>query len=297
MRICSFLPSATEILFALGLADSIMGVTFECDHPSEARCKPVVVYTKLAPGLPGREIDRQVKRISGAGQSLYRLDVEKLREIQPDLIVTQDLCHVCAASPADLSAVLAQLPTVPEVISTSPRTVADVWSDVLRVGQATGREAEARSLVRRLGDRISDIQETRLEGGDPPRVLCLEWLDPPFVAGHWVPEMVTLAGGIDVLGRAGEAGYEVDWPAIVTSAPDLILVMPCGYHKREVEEELRKIHFPAAWYSRFAVRRQRVFAMDASSYFSRPGPRIVEGIAAMAEVFARVTPAVEGREV
>jgi len=296
MRICSFLPSATEILFALGLGDSIMGVTFECDYPCEARSKPVVVYTKLAPGLPEGEIDRQVKMISGAGQSLYRLDVAKLQEIQPHLIVTQDLCHVCAASPADLRAVLAQLPAVPEVISTSPRTVADVWSDILRVGQATGREAEARHLVRRLSDRISEIQESRQEGY-PPRVLCLEWLEPPFVAGHWVPEMVTLAGGINVLGRAGEAGYEVDWPAIVTSAPDLILAMPCGYHKREVEEELRKIHFPAAWYSLPAVRSQRVFAMDASGHFSRPGPRIVEGIAAMAEVFARVTPAVEGKVV
>jgi len=296
MRICSFLPSATEILFALGLADSIMGVTFECDHPSEARSKPVVVYTKLTPGLPEREIDRQVKMISGAGQSLYRLDVGKLREIQPDLIVTQDLCHVCAASPADLSAVLAQLPMVPEVISTSPRTVPEVWNDILRVGQATGRESEAKRLVRRLGDRICEIQETRHEG-DPPRVLCLEWLDPPFVAGHWVPEMVKLAGGIDVLGRAGEPGYEIDWSAVVMSAPDLILAMPCGYHEREVEQELQKIRLPAAWYSLPAVRNQRVFAMDASSYFSRPGPRIVEGIAAMTEVFARVTSAVEGKAI
>jgi len=219
------------------------------------------------------------------------LDVGKLREIRPDLIVTQDLCHVCAASPADLGAVLAQLPTVPEVISTSPRTVSDVWSDILRVGQATGREAEARRLVRSLGNRIAEIQKTSRKC-DPPRVLCLEWLDPPFVAGHWVPEMVALAGGLDVLGRVGEPGYEVDWPTIITSAPDLILVMPCGYHKREVEEELRKIHFPAAWYSLAAVRNQRVFAMDASSYFSRPGPRIVEGIAAMARVFAGVTAAV-----
>ncbi len=296
MRICSFLPSGTEILFALGLADSVMGVTFECDHPSEARSKPVVVYSTLAPGLPEREIDRQVKMISGAGQSLYRLDVEKLREIQPDLIVTQNLCHVCAASPADLGAVLAQLPTVPEVISMSPRTVPDVWSDILRVGQATGREVQARHLVRRLSDRIAEIQETS-HRVDPPRVLCLEWLDPPFVAGHWVPEMVAPAGGLDVLGRAGEPGYEVDWPAIIASAPDLILVMPCGYHKRQVEHEIRKIHFPAAWYSLAAVRNHRVFAMDASSYFSRPGPRIVEGIAAMAEVFAGVTSAVMGKAV
>ena len=142
-------------------------------------------------------------------------------------------------------------------------------------GRPPGREAEAKRLVRRLGDRICEIQETRHKG-DPPRVLCLEWLDPPFVAGHWVPEMVKLAGGIDVLGRAGEPGYEIDWPVVVMSAPDLILAMPCGYHEREVEQELQKIRLPAAWHSLPAVRNQRAFAMDASSYFSRPGPRIVE---------------------
>jgi iron complex transport system substrate-binding protein len=294
MRICSFLPSATEILFALGLGDSVMGVTFECDHPPEARNKPVVVCSNLAQGLSEREIDRQVKMISGAGQSLYRLDVAKLREIGPDLIVTQDLCHVCAASPADLGAVLAQLPAVPEVIALSPRTLADVWGDILRVGQATGREREASRIVRGIEDRIHAIQEARREG-DPPRVLCLEWLDPPFVAGHWVPEMVALAGGIDVLGRAGEPGYEVDWPAAIGSAPEVVLVMPCGYHKAEVEEELRKILFPARWQSMPAVRNGRVFAVDASAYFSRLGPRLVEGIAVMADVFAGVTSAIAGK--
>jgi iron complex transport system substrate-binding protein len=294
MRICSFLPSATEILFALGLGDSVMGVTFECDHPPEARGKPVVVCSNLAQGLSEREIDRQVKMISSAGQSLYRLDVTKLREIGPDLIVTQDLCHVCAASPADLGAVLAQLPAVPEVIALSPRTLADVWGDILRVGQATGREREASRIVRGIEDRIHAIQEARREG-DPPRVLCLEWLDPPFVAGHWVPEMVALAGGIDVLGRAGEPGYEVDWPAAIASAPEVVLVMPCGYHKPEVEEELRKIPFPARWQSMPAVRNGRVFAVDASAYFSRPGPRLVEGIAVMADGFAGVTSAIAGK--
>jgi iron complex transport system substrate-binding protein len=294
MRICSFLPSATEILFALGLGDSVMGVTFECDHPPEARGKPVVVCSNLAQGLSEREIDRQVKMISGAGQSLYRLDVAKLREIGPDLIVTQDLCHVCAASPADLGAVLAQLPAVPEVIALSPRALADVWGDILRVGQATGREREASRIVRGIEDRIHAIQEARREG-DPPRVLCLEWLDPPFVAGHWVPEMVALAGGIDVLGRAGEPGYEVDWPAAIASAPEVVLVMPCGYHKPEVEEELRKILFPARWQSMPAVGNGRVFAVDASAYFSRPGPRLVEGIAVMADVFAGVASAIAGK--
>ncbi len=283
MKICSFLPSGTEILFALGLGDSVMGVTFECDHPTEARTKPVVVYSRLPSHLPEREIDRQVKASSQAGQSLYRLDAQKLEQIQPDLIVTQDLCHVCAASPNDLCAVLGRLPREPRVLALSPRTVADVWSDILAVGEATDRTAEATELVSRLTAQVSGLEAKRV--GDPPRVLCLEWLDPPFVGGHWVPEIVALAGGIDVLGHVGEPGYQVSWQTVVESDPDLILAMPCGYHAREVERELKEVPFPIEWYSLRAVRNRNVFAMDASSHFSRPGPRIAEGILAMADLF------------
>ncbi len=285
MRICSFLPSGTEILFALGLADSVMGVTFECDYPAEARTKPVVVYSKLPPNLPEREIDRQVKLSSQAGQSLYRLDAEELERIQPDLIVTQDLCHVCAASPDDLGAVLGRLSPHPMVLALTPRTVADVWSDIRAVGAATGRTAEATELVSRLTAQVSGLVARR--PGDPPRVLCLEWLDPPFVGGHWVPEMVALAGGIDVLGRVGEPGYEVGWQTVVDSDPELILAMPCGYHAHEVQKELKEVPFPAEWHSLRAVRNRNVFAMDASSHFSRPGPRIAEGIQALADLFCR----------
>lgn len=285
MRICSFLPSGTEILFALGLADSVMGVTFECDYPAEARTKSVVVYSKLPPNLPEREIDRQVKLSWRMGQSLYRLDAEKLEQIQPDLIVTQDLCHVCAASPDDLGAVLGRLSPRPRVLALTPRVVADVWSDILTVGEATGRAMEATELVSRLTAQVSGLPARGT--GDPPRVLCLEWLDPPFVGGHWVPEMVALAGGSDVLGRVGKPGYEVSWQTIADSDPDLILAMPCGYHAHEVQKELKEVPFPAEWYSLRAVRNGDVFAMDASSHFSRPGPRIAEGILAMADLFSQ----------
>ena len=282
MRICSFLPSGTEILFALGLADSVVGVSFECDYPPQARTKPVVVYSKLAPNLPEREIDRQVNACLQAGESLYRLDAEKLERIQPDLIVTQDLCQVCAASPNDLGAVLGRLSPEPKILALSPRTVADFWKDILVVGEATGRTAEASELVSRITAQVSGWGAKRT--GDPVRVLCLEWLDPPFVGGHWVPEMVGLAGGIDVLGRAGEPGYQVSWQTVVDSDPDLILAMPCGYPVHEVERELTEVPFPAEWYALRAVRNRNVFAMDASSYFSRPGPRIAEGILAMADL-------------
>jgi iron complex transport system substrate-binding protein len=285
MKICSFLPSGTEILFALGLGDSVAGVTYKCDFPAEARAKPVVVYSRLPPNLSEREIDQAVRKSSQAGQSLYRLDAEKLEKIQPDLIVTQDLCHVCAASPDDLGAVLGRLSPPPKVLTLSPRTIADVWNDILKVGIATGRIAESRRLVARLRAQVSGLAN---RNGNSLRVLCLEWLDPPFVAGHWVPEMVALAGGIDVLGRAAEPGYEVTWEAISDSDPDLVLSMPCGYHTAGVERELREAPFPAEWYSLRAVEKGNVFAMDASSHFSRPGPRIAEGILAMANLFYQV---------
>lgn len=283
MRICSFLPSATETLFALGLGDSVAGVTYECDYPAEARLKPVAVFSNLQPGLLEREIHREVKDSAATGRSLYRLDAERLRALAPDLIITQDLCQVCAASPNDLAAVLAGLTPRPEVLCLNSHTVAEVLKDVLKVGIATGHAVEAQQLVARLKGQISEAGSKR--SADAPRVLCLEWLDPPFVAGHWVPEMVALAGGIDVLGKAGEHGHELDWQTITASDPDVILAMPCGFHTQEVEAELKKVPFPAEWRALRAVRNDRVFAVDASSYFSRPGPRIAEGVTVLADLF------------
>ena len=285
MKICSFLPSATEILFALGLGDSVCGVTFECDHPDEARSKPVVVYSKLPHGLPEKEIDRQVNDYSAKGISLYRLDADKLREIQPDLIITQDLCHVCAASPNDLGAVLSRFAQAPTVLTLTPHNLEEVWNDIQSVGDACDRSDQARRLTSGIKRRIAELK-TNLP--NPPRVLCLEWLDPPFVGGHWVPEMVAMAGGIDVLGQAGLPGVPVRWNAIVAADPDVILAMPCGYHREEVEHELATVPFPDEWYSLRAVRNGQVFAMDASGHFSRPGPRILNGIIEMADLFARL---------
>lgn len=284
MKICSFLPSATEILFALGLGDSVCGVTFECDYPAEARRKPVVVYSKLPPGLPEKEIDRQVNEFSSTGESLYRLDADLLREIQPDVIVTQDLCHVCAASPNDLGAVLSTFVHPPKVVTSTPHNLEEIWNDIQTVGDACDRGEEARQFVLGLKRQLKAINPKLPK---PPRVLCLEWLDPPFIGGHWVPEMVVRAGGIDVLGKPAYPGVPVSWDAIVASDPDIILAMPCGYHREEVEKELEITPFPAQWHSLRAVRRGDVFAMDASGHFSRPGPRVAHGIVELAELFAR----------
>jgi iron complex transport system substrate-binding protein len=285
MRICSFLPSGTEILFALGLDDSIMGVTFECDYPLQAKTKPVVVLSKLPSGLSQSEIDCEVKNYAARRESLYRLDVEKLQEIEPDMIVTQELCHVCAASPDDVGAIFARLQRLPEILALSPKTVDDVLNDVVLVGIAAGRKQKAVELVDALRAQIKTI--SRVQTPDPPRVLCLEWLDPPFVGGHWVPEMVAMAGGVDVLGRTGKPSYETDWPTIAESDPEIVLVMPCGYHTDEVERELQTLPLPRQWHELRAVRNGSVFVTDASSHFSRPGPRIVDGIEVMVQIFQR----------
>jgi len=286
MKICSFLPAATEILFALGLGDSVCGVTFECDYPTEARSKPIVVYSKLPPGLPEKEIDCQVNDYSAQGTSLYRIDADKLGEIQPDLIVTQDLCHVCAASPNDLGAVLSSFVHAPKVLSLTPSRVDDVWTDIQTIGDSCGHSEEARQLTSNLKRRIAELKPNL---PNAPRVLCLEWLEPPFVGGHWVPEMVAMAGGIDALGKPGHPGVPVTWDAVIASDPDVVLVMPCGYHREEVEHELAIVPFPDEWYSLRAVCNRQVFAMDASSHFSRPGPRILDGILEMAKLFDRLS--------
>jgi len=285
MRICSFLPSATEIVYALGLSDSLVGVTYECDYPDEARHKPVVIFSNLQAGLPEREIDSEVKQSASTGSALYRLDADRLRELKPDLIIAQDLCRVCAASPNDLGPVLASLTPEPAVLTLTPHTVDDVFNDILRVGDATNRSAEAHALVGELRKRVAQV--VRHQPAKRPRVLCLEWLEPPFAAGHWVPEMVAMAGGDDTFGRVGEHSSQLDWQAIEAEDPDLILAMPCGFHLREVENELKRVEFPEEWFELRAVREGKVFPVDASSYFSRPGPRIVEGIVQLAEIFDR----------
>lgn len=278
VRICSFLPSATEILYALGLADSVAGITYECDYPPAARAKPVVVNTRLAHATNPAEIDRQVNEFMARHESLYEVDLEALKNIQPDLIITQDLCHVCAASPGDLASALANLPRAPQVLSLIPNTLADVWNDIRTVGQAAGRGSEAEGLVSELRARVAKVEQAVSGVSARPRVLCLEWLDPPFVAGHWVPDMVARAGGQDVLGKVGEPGYRVPWEKIFAAQPEVIVVMPCGYHLEQTVEEFRSMRFPPSWNDLLGVREGRVFAVDPSSYFSRPGPRLATGV-------------------
>lgn len=279
MQICSFLPSATEILYALGLGSSVAGVTFECDFPPEAAGKTVVVDTNLDHNLTSAEIDHEVNQYSSHGESLYRVDIRKLEAIKPDLIVTQELCDVCAISTSYVAKAVHQLSSRPRVLSLTPHTLEDVLEDVLRVGEATDRSNEARALVSSLRERMAKICQTIKP--QRPTVVCLEWLSPPFNGGHWIPEMIDMAGGVDPLGRLGKDSYRMEWDRVLRVNPDVVLVMPCGHNLERSVEEYHVTQFPEGWKQVKAVRSGRVYAVNASAHFSRPGPRLVTGLEIM----------------
>ncbi len=281
MKICSLLPSATEILYALGLGDLVAGVSHECDFPSDAKSKPVLIRSRISHTESAATIDRQVREFLERGESLYSVDLEILREIEPDIIVTQDLCHVCAATPDDLGAALSYLQNKPQIVTLNPHSLADVCADIRTVGEATACNAQANRLIAEFQEEIT-IVERSVAGLERPRVLCLEWLDPPYVAGHWVPEMVERAGGIDVLGQSGKPSFRVEWEKIIETQPEVIVIMPCGYNLAEAEAEFLSLPLPTGWRDLPAVREGRVFVVDASGYFSRPGPRLASGMGLIA---------------
>lgn len=284
MRICSLLPSSTEILFALGLGDSVVGVTHECDFPPEAAKKPALIRPRVDPHASPAELDRQVTELVKRGESIYAVDAELLASLSPDLIVTQDLCHVCAASPDDLAAALTRLKKRPRVLSLVPHSLHDVWDDIRRVGDATARRREAQALAITLEQRVAAIEMKAAQCSSRPRVLCLEWLDPYYVGGHWVPEMVAKAGGEDVLGKAGEPSFRVTAEQIANSNAEVIVVMPCGYNTSRIADGYRAAQIPESWKALPAARDRRIFAVDANSYFSRPGPRLADGVALLAHL-------------
>ncbi len=284
MRICSLLPSATEIAYAIGLGDSVLGVSHECDFPADAATKPSLLRTRIDPLAPPAEIDRQVSEIIARGESIYAVDAELLSSLAPDLILTQDLCHVCAASPDDLATALTRFPRQPQVLSLTPRALDEVWDDIRRVGEATGREREADVLAETLARRVASIAAIASRASSRPRVLCLEWLEPYYVGGHWIPEMVSHAGGEDLFGRLREPSFRVTAEEIAESRADVIVVMPCGYNSGRATEEHNKAPFLETWHELPAVREGRVFAVDANAYFSRPGPRLADGVALLAHL-------------
>ena len=290
MRIVSLLPSATEIVFALGLGDELVGRTHECDHPPEAAAVPVVTADAgAAPGSTSRQIHDRVRASLHSGSSIYRLDETRLAELKPDLILTQELCDVCAVSYREVTEAVRSIDADVTVLSLEPTSIEGIFNTISSVGAMADAEDEAVGLLEILRERLGELEnrvlERRLQGVAPRRVVCLEWLDPPFAAGHWVPEQVRRAGGWDLLGREGERSAETTWDAVRDVDPEQLFLMPCGFDAWRTADEWRRTPLPD-WFDELrAVRRGEVFALDGSAYFSRPGPRVVDGIALLAELF------------
>jgi iron complex transport system substrate-binding protein len=272
MRIASLVPSATEMLYALGLDDSVVAVTHECDYPIQARSLPDLTRTVLPPGLSAAEIDRAVKVRVAEGQALYELDEELLASLEPDLIVTQAVCAVCAVSYEDVLEVAARLPSRPRVLQQDPSTLGEVLEDVIRLGEAAGIADRAHELRGELEGRLATVRAA-VGGAAAPRVIALEWLDPPYVGGHWVPEMVSIAGGEDVAGPPGLKSPEVSWGELSGLNPDVVIAMPCGWYVDGSRSQALE-----HWFEIEELRAKRVFAVDAASTFSRPGPRLIDGV-------------------
>jgi iron complex transport system substrate-binding protein len=266
------------MLFALGLGEDLIAVTHECDYPPAARELPKVTRDVLPPGLTAAQIDAAVKERTLAGQSIYELDTDALRDLEPDLIVTQALCSVCAVSADDVRAIAEELQPQPVVVSLDPHTIGEVLGDARTLAQATDRREAAVALVRESAARIDRIR-LAVRGARRPRVVALEWLDPPFVAGHWTPQLIEYAGGEDVLGFAGEPSAEQTWDIVAAAEPDIVFVMPCGYDAQIAHREAEMHRDQLA-----AIGAGEVVAVDAAAYFSRPGPRIVDGLELLAHV-------------
>ena len=259
------------MLFALGLGDRVAAVTHECDYPPGAEQLPHLTRSVIPEGLAAADIDAAVRERTGRGEALYELDAETLEELGVDLIVTQAVCEVCAVSFDDVQAVAQRLPTQPEVISLDPSTLGEVLADVPRLASAAGVDEAGERLAEEAAERIAAV-ELAVEGAPRPRVAALEWLDPLFVGGHWVPQMIELAGGLDLLGQPGEKSRTVEWPELEATAPEVIVSMPCGLYAEQAAAETMRHR------ERLAPLGARVIAVDAAAYFSRPGPRLVEGV-------------------
>jgi iron complex transport system substrate-binding protein len=283
MKIVSLLPSATEIVFALGLGDDLQAVTDECDWPPEVDDKPIVSRSALPPGLAtSREIDEAVRGHMDAHEPIYRLDADLIRRIEPDVILTQDLCRVCAVPTGQVERALEEIgATQAQVLSMDPHSLDQVVESVRTAGRILGADARGEELATELRDRLAAVR--RVAGRLPSiRTFALEWLDPPFVGGHWVPEMVQHAGGTNLLNDAERPSRIVTWDEVERAVPEVVVFMPCGYDLEAAEDEGVDLLGLAPFQRLAAARTGNVFAVDATSYFSRPGPRLVDGVEALA---------------
>lgn len=279
MRIVSLVPSATEMLFALGLGGDVVAVTHECDFPAAARALPQVTSDSLPADLTAGQIDAAVRARTDQGEAIYGLDADALHALRPDLIVTQALCPVCAVSYDDVQAIAKQIETRPQVIALDPHTLGEVLGDVRTLAGATGHKDAGVTLIQELAARIDRVR-VAVRGRRPPRVAALEWFEPVYVAGHWTPQLIEYAGGIDVLGMAGEHSERRTWEEVAAAEPDIVVAMPCGYDAPRAREEALTFRARLA-----SLGAGEIVAVDAAAYFSRPGPRLVDGLELLSRVF------------
>jgi iron complex transport system substrate-binding protein len=292
MRIVSLVPHATELLFALGLGPEVVAVTHECDHPPAAAELPSITHDVLPKGLGAAEIDAAVRERTLAGEAIYELDKTALAALEPDLIVTQALCPVCAVSYEEVAEVAKRLPSHPRVIALDPKSLGETLGDVRTLAEACDRREEGVDFIARTAARIDRVR-LAVRGERRPRVAALEWLDPLFVAGHWTPQLIELAGGEDVLGLPGESSQELPYAEVAAAAPEVVVVMPCGYDAPRAHAEA------LAHAGRLgAIGAERVVAVNASAYYSRPGPRLIDGLELLAHILhpERFPAAPEGAE-
>jgi len=293
-RIVSFLPSATEMVCALGMEDDLVGITHECDYPQSVRSKSVVVRNVLPiEEMTQNEIDRAVAARLRAGQSLYQIDEHLLASLAPDLIITQNLCQVCAPSGNEVAQVLKALPREPQVLWLTPGNISEIFENLTDLGKAIGRAGLAEQLVADCRSRLENLRAKTSRLPQRPRVFCMEWLDPVYACGHWVPEQVKIAGGTDDIGAEGGESVRVTWDTLAQWAPEVLVMMPCGFNLQQTMKQIWDQLGPyaslasetrAAFLNLPAVRNDRVYAVDANSYFARPGPRVVEGAELLAHL-------------
>ncbi len=285
MRICTFLPSATEIVYMLGLGDSLYGVSHECDFPADALGKPKVVRSRFDPDtLSSAEIDKLVTEMMTRGENIYEVDEDTLSAARPDLVITQQLCEVCAVSFEDVQQAVGRLDSTPEILSLDPHGIDDVLGDILRVGAHTGRDSSAHHAVFNLRARIDVVKRAVVKAEATPTVACVEWLDPVIAAGHWIPEMVEVAGGRDALVSPGAPSPRLDMAKLRDADPDVLILMPCGMNVAQARAEFDALDNLDEWREMSAFRNGRVYAVDSGALFSRSGPRLVDGLEIMARI-------------
>jgi len=280
VRVVSLLPGATEILWALNLGAYVVATSHECDYPEEARSRPRVVHTLVDPTRPSREVDRQVRQLVGEGRPVFLVDLDRIRQLRPDVVITQAVCEVCAVGPTQVLPLAEALPGV-RVVRLAATSLEGVWEDVRRIADACGVPERGRDLVGRLRAQVQAVSDA-VAGRPRPRVACVEWLDPPYVAGHWVPEMVALAGGTDVLGEPGRPSWRTTWDRVAQADPHVVVLMPCGFSVHGAWQRLPELADQPAFLGLRALRDGNVHVVDANAHFSRPGPRLVDGLRTLA---------------